>query len=798
MLERHTHLTVCMAALLLIGSAQAVDIRTGFEVAEGYQAGKLTPAQPNPIGDVGWGGNRWTDLGGNSADPQGFVVAAADAPQGAQYYQRLGGGNSNLALRQFPAVRAEDGDFSIRWQVRVVTDKAAPPYLNNFATIEVDDTGPGGRIMTFRYDQSGNINLGSVQNNIAKWDGTGDPLLAQARNRFMRGGLNVSWSTKKIEVFLETELGRWKSIGVYSFRETNTNLVDRIYLGVGPGGTALQGISWDDLVLTSELLTDGAATVVTLPQAQDARPADGATDVPRDTGLSWTAGEAIVAHDVYLGTTFADVNDATRTNAQGVLAGQGQAATAYDPPAPLAYGQTYYWRVDEVNQAPDHTIFKGEVWSFTVEPYAYPIQPAAATASSAEAGMGPEKTIDGSGLTGDRHGTEPSTMWLAAGAPPHWIQYEFDQVCRLHELKVWNSNQVIESLLGFGAQKVTIETSADGILWTPVADVPPFHQAPGTPDCAADTSVSLGGVDAKSVRLTIEASWGGRATTGLSEVQFSYVPVQARAPQPANGATGVSLDTDLDWRPGRAAASHQVYFGTDPNALTAATTVTNHSHSPGPLHFGTTYYWKVDEVNTVTYPGPVWNFTTQEYAVVDDFESYTDDEGNRIYETWIDGWTNNTGSVVGYLQAPFAERTIVHGGRQSLPLGYDNTKAPFYSEATRTFETPQDWTTGGADTLSLWLRGNTGPNAANAPARIYLVVEDRTGKAGTVTHPDPTITTAAVWTEWRVPWSDLTGVNLAAVKKLTLGVGDKAGPKVGGTGLLYLDDIAFGHPAATK
>ena len=51
--------------------------------------------------------------------------------------------------------------------------------------------------------------------------------------------------------------------------------------------------------------------------------------------------------------------------------------------------------------------------------------------------------------------------------------------------------------------------------------------------------------------------------TGLSEVRFTYVPAQARAPQPATGATGVALNATLNWRPGREATSHKVYLGTD-------------------------------------------------------------------------------------------------------------------------------------------------------------------------------------------------------------------------------------------
>jgi hypothetical protein len=442
--------------------------------------------------------------------------------------------------------------------------------------------------------------------------------------------------------------------------------------------------------------------------AVEVSPADGATDVPQDATLSWKAGQYAASHDVYFGSAFADVNNASRADTTGILASKGQAETTFDPAGVFAYGQTYYWRIDEANKPADNTIFKGKTWSFTAEPYGYPITKITATASSTQSGMGgPEKTIDGSGLDkADLHGVELNTIWTSAGAKPNWIQYEFDKVYKLHQLVVWNSNQMIESFMGFGAKDVTIEYSTDGATWTTLAGVPEFAKAPGVAGYAANTTVAFGGIEAKFVKLTINTNWGGMAPqTGLSEVRFTYVPVQARAPQPAAAATGVSVDTDLNWRPGREAGSHAVSFGTDPNALGAAQTVTDHSFDAGSLTFGTTYYWKVDEVNTVTYPGEVWSFTTQEYAPVDDFESYTDDEGSRIYETWVDGWTNGTGSVVGYLQSPFAETTIIHGGKQSMPLEYNNVKTPFYSETERTFDTAQDWTGNGATHLGLWFYG---------------------------------------------------------------------------------------------
>jgi hypothetical protein len=170
---------------------------------------------------------------------------------------------------------------------------------------------------------------------------------------------------------------------------------------------------------------------------------------------------------------------------------------------------------------------------------------------------------------------------------------------------------------------------------------------------------------------------------------------------------------------------------------------------------------------------------------VDDFESYTDTEGSRIYEAWVDGWTNSTGSTVGYVQAPFAERTIIHGGKQSMPLDYNNVASPFYSEAEREFAPAQDWTIGDASTLVLFVRGRVG----NGSAALYLAVTDSANHTAMVIYPDAAVVGTAQWTEWKIPLSGLAGVNLARVKTIAVGVGDKADPKAGGAGRIYVDNI---------
>ncbi|HRS13385.1 MAG TPA: discoidin domain-containing protein, partial [Sedimentisphaerales bacterium] len=332
-----------------------------------------------------------------------------------------------------------------------------------------------------------------------------------------------------------------------------------------------------------------------------------------------------------------------------------------------------------------------------------------------------QRTVDGSGIdAAGQASTNSSDMWLAMpGAEPLYIQFEFERVYKLHQMLVWNYNSQFELLLGFGLKSVTIEYSENGTDWTALGD---FELARATAKATytANTTVDFGGVPARYVRLNVNSGYGAMGQYGLSEVRFLYIPAQAREPQPTDGATGVSVEAPLAWRAGREAASHQVYLGTDPESLAPAGTVATSSYTPAGLNLGTTYYWRVDEVNeaeaTSVWVGDLWSFTAQEYLVVDDFESYNDDldAGTTIFDTWIDGWVNDTGSTVGHYNAPFAERSIVHGGRQSMPLFFDNTSVAT-SEAD--FSLSADWSANGIRSLSLYFYG-----AAGNSGQLYVKI----------------------------------------------------------------------------
>ncbi len=280
---------------------------------------------------------------------------------------------------------------------------------------------------------------------------------------------------------------------------------------------------------------------------------------------------------------------------------------------------------------------------------------------------------------------------------------------------------------------------------------------------------------------------------------FMTQALTAYRPEPADGANAVALAPTLTWLGGKNATAHHLFFGDSLDAVTqgAADTdkgvLTDKTFAPGDLQGAKTYYWRVDEtvLGGAIVAGPVWSFAT--WLPIENCESYGVEEGTRIFDAWVDGWaTNSNGSQVGYVDAPFTEQAIVHGGTQSMPFDYNNVNAPFYSEAELEFAPVQDWTAEATDTLVLYVRGK----GKNDAAPLYVGLKDGSNHAGVVTHPDVQVTTATKWVEWKIPLSEFeaAGVTLTAVKKLIIGVGDKENAAAGGKGLLYIDDIVLTKP----
>jgi len=243
-----------------------------------------------------------------------------------------------------------------------------------------------------------------------------------------------------------------------------------------------------------------------------------------------------------------------------------------------------------------------------------------------------------------------------------------------------------------------------------------------------------------------------------------------------------------------------VYFSADAqsveNSTAPAETVLETSYGPLSLDLGSIYYWRVDEVNNANtipvWEGSTWSFTTSEYLVVDDFESYNDieagEEGsNLVYLTWIDGYDNPSvnGSTVGYTEAfqPSMEAVIIHGGFQSVPVMYNNGTASIseVTASTSDLAVGSDWTVGAPAVLTLWFYGD--PNNSTTEQMYVKVDNARVVCDGDLTQTD--------WQEFPIDLASL-GIDLSNVTTLTIGF-ERTGI-TGGSGMVFIDDIRLYAP----
>ncbi len=471
------------------------------------------------------------------------------------------------------------------------------------------------------------------------------------------------------------------------------------------------------------------------PYALGPNPKDGAVIEDTWVNLSWSPGDFAVSHDVYLGDNFDDVNNGTgdtfRGNQTGTFIIAGFPGFPY--PDGLVPGTTYYWRIDEINDAEPNSPWKGEIWSFSIPPKtAYNPNPA-----------------DGAEFV--QPGTELS--WTPGfGAKLHtvYIGTDFDTV----------DSAAGGALQGIAKYKSTVPFESEKVYYWRV--------------------------DEFDAIATYKGDVWGFTTPGA-----------AGSLSPANGAVDVQINSKLAWIPAAAASSHDVYFGADKEAVRNATTASaefkgnkakgSESYDPGKLEWNSDNYWRIDAVySTGTVKGLVWNFTTADFLLVDDFESYNDIDppdpaSNRIFDKWIDGFgTTNNGALVGNNLPPYAEQTTVHGGSQSMPYFYDNNLKT--SEATLTLVSPRDWTAEGVTKLSLWFRGGAG----NSAEKMFVVLN-----GNVVYHDEPAVTQKIGWNEWVIDLQSFAdqGVNLTNVNTITIGIGTKGSPAAGGTGTMYFDDI---------
>ena len=490
-------------------------------------------------------------------------------------------------------------------------------------------------------------------------------------------------------------------------------------------------------------------------KAYNPTPADGAYQEDTWVSLGWLPDEAAASHDVYLGEDFDSVNEGTgdtfRVNQGSLFFVAG--FPGYPYPDGLIPGTTYYWRIDEL-EADGVTKHKGDVWSFTVPPKtAYNPDPA-----------------DGAEFV--------------------------------------DPNAVLSWTAGYGGKLHTVYIGDD---FDDVNDA-----AGGAPQ--GPTTYSPGPLELGKVYYWRVDEFDA-ADTYKGDVWSFTTPGAVGGPVPANGAVDVKMTATLSWTPADSAASHEVYFGKDKDTLRNADKNSSEykgpkalgaeSYDPGKLDWYATYYWRVDEVDSLgnTSKGPLWSFMTADFISVDDFEDY-DAGDNQIWYAWLDGLGfgtpdnppysagNGTGSAVGDETTPsYCEETIVHGGGKSMPVAYDNNKQgyAFYSDVAKTLSYPRDWTEEGVGTLTIWFRGNSD----NGAEPLYVAIANIGGSFVIVTHEDPAAAQIGVWTKWEIPLQAFAdqGIVLTDVDKIAIGLGTRGNLTApGGAGTMYFDDIRLDRP----
>ena len=492
---------------------------------------------------------------------------------------------------------------------------------------------------------------------------------------------------------------------------------------------------YDHALNADEILA--AMKSAAFPQASGPNPKEGTLLLDTWANLEWRAGDFAVSHDIYIGDNFDDVNN----GAEGTFVGNQDGTfiiagfPGFPIPDGLVPGTTYYWRIDEVNEADPNSPWKGNIWSFAIAPKtAYDPEPADDAASVA---------------------LDVELSWTEGFGG------------KLHTVYFGDNFDDVNNATGGQAQGMATYT-------------------PGTLEMA---KTYYWRVDEFDIVETHKGDVWSFTTEGAVE-----------SLDPANGAVDVTQTPVLTWVSGVFADTHEVYFGADEASLELKSSgnLGSESFEPGQLEWNTTYYWRVDEANNANadspWTGPLWSFTTANFLIIDDMESYNDiNEGepgsNRIYLAWVDGFDNPAinGSIVGHANPPFAEQTIVHGGLQSMPMSYDNAVGK--SEATLSLTSNRDWTVKGVSILTIWYRGSAG----NAAETMYVALND----SAVVTNDDPDAAKKNSWTQWNI---DLTrfadqGVNLTNVNSITLGLGNRANPVAGGAGMMYFDDIRLYPPA---
>ncbi|MFC1762957.1 LamG-like jellyroll fold domain-containing protein [Planctomycetota bacterium] len=275
------------------------------------------------------------------------------------------------------------------------------------------------------------------------------------------------------------------------------------------------------------------------------------------------------------------------------------------------------------------------------------------------------------------------------------------------------------------------------------------------------------------------ASRGGLVTTYDPDLDQTLVTADAnlvdltKAWGPTPVDDGVPVDTNaLMWNSGNMTATtqgHDVYFGTDVNAVTNATVdiplgvylgrQDTNGIDPGELVLGATYYWRVDQIDAETgeiYPGELWSYEVEDETMIDDFDDYgTWEDVLLVWEEQGSAWND--------ISSEFSA-----GGNSLLVTLNHPDQTPDQKGANGSMILKRDMDFSMYGIRALAFDFSSDPNQGFVQD-IYVELDDGT-TSDRVTIDDPIIVRNRAWGLVDIDLARFTGVDLGKIESLTLGV----------------------------
>ena len=260
-------------------------------------------------------------------------------------------------------------------------------------------------------------------------------------------------------------------------------------------------------------------------------------------------------------------------------------------------------------------------------------------------------------------------------------------------------------------------------------------------------------------------------------------------PIPVDSAKNVPINAILSWSTGHFAEKHIVHFSSDLTAVDSGASIVSeppqpqdaNTFDPGGLALDTTYYWRIDEVNDQNvWPGEVWNFTTTDYLVIDDFEQYTSSIDPNFIDI-RDTWKSNNVS----LSKNYANKC----SKKSMAIKLRDYSTGTYTEnVVRTFNPPQDCTATGMNALELFFSDIT--QNSYTSINIYIALNDGNNEAFAIYPIDSNNITKHLWYLWRIDLQEFQDIDLSNIESMEIGFySDTNNPSLDFDDEFLFDDI---------